>query len=103
MTLQHTQQKIEEAFEQKMGNGTLFTTKLDYNNMAVQHVKVVELKQFIQESISTALQDFIRETSVEEREITSSDKSNVAANESRGFNEAVRLIRQKQDSYLKYI
>lgn len=39
-------------FEKGMGDGSLFRTKLDYNNMVVQSVRVRELKEFIAKTLA---------------------------------------------------
>lgn len=99
MTLQSHIQKIEEEFTEKFGS---FIT-LGLGNVSIENENVVhhnsykDINQFIKESISTALQDFIQQTSVEYRE----ESGFYEADMNDGFNEAVRLMKEKQQEYFR--
>lgn len=108
MTLKHTQQKIEEAFDKKFP-GILVSETFDaINKLPIKTYQNIphkeEIKDFLLSSISTALQDFIQQTSVEERPMTVEKPNYYDNNDIEvGFNEAVRLQKEKQDNYMQGI
>ncbi len=67
-TLSQIQQEAERDIEKQMGDGTLFRTQLNYNNMAVQYVKVAELKSFLRTHITRAVETALEEVSHEKFE-----------------------------------
>lgn len=110
MTLKHTQQKIEEAFDKKFP-GILVSETFDaINKLPIKTYQNIphkeEIKDFLLSSISTALQDFIRETRIEERDEQPEkiDDTTIRINwATPAFNEAVRLQKEKQDNYMQGI
>jgi len=101
-----THNNLTEAIEEKvkelekgMGDGSLFRTQLNYNNMVVQSVKVNELESFLR----TALMDIAQQTGevleVEEKEIKVQEDGEYHFGENQkviGFNSAVALFSSKK-------